>query len=147
MFYKMIVSVMFVALLAGCMTLEERIAKRIEARAGFFATLPVESQDRLRKGHLQIGDSEDAAWIVYGSPSRISTRQTQACTNVIWSYVMTEAQPVDELRPVVYPLTSPHGRVIWTTDYHYYRSYVYEAREYLRIEFNNKRVCAIDTTH
>jgi hypothetical protein len=147
MVYKMIATLFFVALLTGCMTLEERIAKRIEARAGFFATLPVENQERLRKGQLQIGDSEDAAWIVYGSPTRIATRQTLGSTNVIWSYVLTEAQPVDELRPVAYPLTSPHGRVIWTTDYRYYRSYVYEAREYLRIEFNNKRVCAIDTTH
>jgi hypothetical protein len=147
MWYKMIATVIFVALLSGCMTLEERISKRIEARADFFATLPVESQERLRKGQLQIGDSEDAAWIVHGPPSRISTRQTQGCTNVIWSYVLTEAQPIDELRPVAYPVASPHGRVMWTTDYHYYRSYVYEAREYLRIEFNNKKVIAIDTTH
>jgi len=145
--HKMIVTVMFVALLSGCMTFEERISKRIEARADFFSALPVESQERLRKGQLQIGDSEDAAWIVHGPPSRISTRQTPGSTNVIWSYVMTEAQPVDELRPVAYPFRSPHGRVLWTTDYNYYRSYVYEAREYLRIEFNNKRVCAIDTTH
>jgi len=145
--YKMIATVFFVALLSGCMTLEERISKRIEARADFFATLPVESQERLRKGHLQIGDSEDAAWIVHGSASRISTRQTQGCTNVIWSYVLTEAQPIDELRPVAYPVTTRSGRVLWATDYHTYRSYVYEAREYLRIEFNNKKVIAIDTTH
>jgi hypothetical protein len=144
---KSLVTVIFVALLAGCMTLEERISKRIEARATFFATLPLETQERLRKGQLQLGDSEDAAWIVYGSPSRISTRQTPGCTNVIWSYVLTEAQPVDELRPVVHPVTSPRGRVMWTTDYHYYRSYVYESREYLRIEFNNKLIIAIDTTH
>lgn len=145
--HKMSVTVIVVALLSGCMTLEERISKRIEARTDFFATLPVESQERLRKGQLQLGDTEDAAWIVYGAPTRISTRQTPGSTNVIWSYVMTEAMPVDELHPVAYPVTTRSGRVFWTTDYHSYRSYVYEKREYLRIEFNNKQIIAIDATH
>jgi hypothetical protein len=147
MVYKMIATLFFVALLTGCMTLEERISKRIEARATFFATLPVESQERLRKGHLQMGDSEDAAWIVHGAPTRISSRVTAGSTNVIWSYIMTEAMPVDEIHPVAYPVTTRSGRVFWTTDYHAYRSYVYERREYLRIEFNNKQVVAIDATH
>lgn len=135
------------ALLAGCLTLEERIAKRIEAKADFFATLSVESQERLRKGQLQIGDPEEAAWIVYGPPTRKSTRVSVGSTNVIWSYVMTEAQPVDELHPVVYPIATRRGHVLWATDYHHYRSYVYERSEYMRIEFNNNKVSAIDTTH
>jgi len=144
---KMIAAIFFLALVTGCMTLEERISKRIEARADFFATLPVESQERLRKGQLQIGDSEDAAWIVHGPPTRISTRQMQGSTNVIWSYVMTEAMPVDEVHPVAYPVATRGGHVFWATDYHAYRSYVYEKREYLRIEFNNKIIIAIDSTH
>jgi len=147
MMHKMITAVFFIALLSGCMTLEERISKRIEARADFFATLPVDSQERLRKGQLQLGDTEDAAWIVHGAPTRISTRQTPGSTNVIWSYVMTEAMPVDELHPVAYPVATRSGRVFWATDYRSYRSYVYEKREYLSIEFTNKRIVAIDATH
>lgn len=132
------------ALLTGCLTLEERIAKRIEARADYFASLPAEGQERLRKGHLQIGDAEEAAWIVFGPPTRKSTRTTAGSTNTVWSYVMTEAQPIDELHPVAYPITTRQGHVFWTTDYQYHRSYIYERNEYLRIEFNNHKVSSID---
>jgi hypothetical protein len=145
--HRMIGSLLLVALLAGCLTLEERIAKRIEARADFFVTLSAENQERLRKGHLQIGDPEEAAWIVYGPPTRKSTRVIAGCTNVIWSYMMMEPHPVDELRPVVYPIATRRGHVVWATDYHYHRSYFYERSEYMRIEFNNGKVLAIDTTH
>jgi hypothetical protein len=131
-------------LLAGCLTLEERIAKRITARADYFASLPAESQERLRKGELQVGDAEDAAWIVFGPPTRKWTRLTAGVTNMVWSYVLTEAQPIDELRPVAYPVATRRGHVFWTTDYQYYRSYVYERNEYLRIEFNNNKVLSID---
>ena len=132
------------ALLAGCLTLEERIAKRITAKADYFASLSAESQERLRKGHLQIGDAEEAAWIVFGPPTRRSTRMTSGSTNTVWSYVMTEAQPIDELHPVAYPITTRRGHTVWGTDYQYYRSYVYERNEYLRIEFSNNKVSAID---
>jgi len=131
-------------LLTGCLTLEEQIAKRIEAKADYFSRLPAERQERLRTGHLQLGDDEDAAWIVFGSPTRKSTRLTAGSTNTVWSYVMTEAQPIDELRPVAYPITTRRGHVFWTTDYQYYRSYIYERNEYLRIEFNNNKVSSMD---
>lgn len=133
------------AFLTGCLTLEEQIAKRIEARADYFSTLPAEAQERLRKGQLQIGDDEEAAWIVFGPPTRKATRVTAGSTNTVWSYVMTEPQPIDELRPVAYPVRTRHGRVFWTTDYQYYRSYVFERHEYLRIEFNDNKVSVMDT--
>lgn len=142
--YGMIGSVVLCTLLTGCLTLEERIAKRITAKADYFASLPAERQECLRKGQLQIGDAEDAAWIVYGSPTRKLTRTVAGATNTVWSYVLIEAQPIDELRPVAYPISTRHGHVLWTTDYQFNRSYSYERNEYLRIEFNNKKVSAID---
>ena len=142
--YRIMGCVFLCALLTGCLTLEELIAKRIAAKADYFASLPAESQERLRKGHLQIGDTEDAAWIVFGSPTRKSTHTTAGSTNIVWSYVMIEAQPIDELHPVSYPITTRRGHTVWGTDYQYYRSYVYERNEYLRIEFNNNKVSSID---
>ena len=142
--YGIIGSVALCALLTGCLTLEERIAKRITVKADYFASLPAERQERLRKGQLQIGDTEDAAWIVFGSPTRKSTHTTVGSTNIVWSYVLTEAQPIDELRPGFYPIVMRRGHVIWTTDYQYNRSYIYERNEYLRIEFNNNKVSSID---
>lgn len=132
------------AFLAGCLTLEERIAKRIEAKADYFASLPAESQERLRKGHLEIGDHEESAWIVFGPPTRKWVRITAGSTNTVWSYVLTDAQPIDELRPVSYPITTRRGHVFWATDYQYSRSYIYERHEYLRIEFINNKVSSFD---
>ena len=142
--YRIMGCVFLCALLTGCLTLEERIAKRIAAKADYFASLPAENQERLRKGQLQIGDAEEAAWIVFGPPARRSTRMTAGSTNMVWSYVITEAHPIDELRPVAYPLATRRGNMVWGTDYQYYRSYVYERNEYLRIEFSNNKVSSID---
>ena len=131
-------------LLAGCETPQGAIAKRIEKEHVFFAGLPEDTQERLRNGQLQVGDPMEAARIVYGAPARTHERITATATNRVWSYMTTEVAPMDGFCPVSYPVVRQHGRPYWATDLAWHRSYLYSSSEYLRIEFRDNTVVAID---
>ena len=132
------------ALVAGCETGQGAIAKRIRKDEAFFAALPEDDQERLRGGRLEVGDPLEAARIVYGEPTQTHEHVTAAGTNLVWSYRMTEIEPVSDFYPVAYPVARRHGRSYWATDFVWQRSYLYGSREFLRIEFNDGRVVAID---
>jgi hypothetical protein len=131
-------------LLAGCLNQQEQIGRRISIRSGFFASLPVESQQRLRKGQIRAGDRRDAAWIVYGSPDRVFKKITATSTNEVWSYVSQDVTNDDEAHAIdtsdsigpgksaliVEAIRTPRARV--------------ETYEYMRIEFEGDRVRAIE---
>ena len=70
-------------ILAGCATPESRIKKNPEA----FAALPSDVQESVRKGQISIGFTEDAVFLALGKPERRYTRQTEAGTTEVWSYV------------------------------------------------------------
>lgn len=131
---------MSAALLAGCLTQEQLIAKRIEERQSFFESLPLKNQDRIRKGELHTGDPAEAAWIVYGDPDRKFTKITGTTTNLIWSYSDYEFDRFDRVRPIYHPVCSSNGRTIWQSDYIWSADTGYQVYEYMRIEFENNRI-------
>jgi hypothetical protein len=129
--------------LAGCLTQQQLIERRIGEKAGFFAALPAESQQRLRAGKLEAGDSQDAAWIVYGRPDRVFQKATAAATNEVWSYVTQEFTAGDEARPVSHPIRTSRGW--WSTDTLWAPSPSLDRYEYLRIEFEGGRVLSVQS--
>ena len=131
--------------LTGCLTQRQLIERRIGEKAGFFATLPAESQQRLREGHVATGDSRDAAWIVYGKPDRVFQKTTASATNEVWSYISQEISDRDELRPACYPIRTSDSKSIWRLDSINTKPTRFDTYEYLRIEFDGDRVSAIQT--
>ena len=131
-------------LLAGCLTRQQMIEKRIAKKADFFATLPPESQQRLREGHLESGDPRDAAWIVYGSPDRVFKKVTATSTNEVWSYVAQGSADFDESRPVLHPVRTSHGWALWHETL-WAPPPRFDSYEYLRIELDGDRIHAIES--
>ncbi len=129
-----------ILLLAGCLTQQQLIAKRIQQKQGFFDSLPPEKQERLRKGEVYTGDSMEAAWIVYGDPDRKFTKVSGTTTNEIWSYSDYDFDRFDRARPIYHPVRAPNGRTIWQTDYMWTADTGYQVYEYMRIEFENNRI-------
>ena len=142
-FFVGVGGVLSVLLLAGCATKLELIEQRIQEEAEFFATLPVDAQERLREGRLEIGDSLDAARIVYGVPTRRYERITEAGSSMVWSYKNADLYPYDQYEAVQYPVGTRRG-VRWVTDFQLHRSYMIDHSEYLRIEFRDGKVVVID---
>lgn len=142
---RFIAAVACAALLAGCATQQQRIEKRIGQKAAFFATLPANNQQRLREGVLVSGDAPEAAWIVYGPPDRVFSRVTGTTTNEVWSYIAYEPGTVDTLRPVYHPVRTSRGRTLWRHDYLWATDTYHNPYEYLRIEFQDNRILALET--
>ena len=132
------------ALVTGCLTQQQLIERRIGKKADFFASLPAESQQRLREGKLAAGDPRDAAWIVYGRPDRVFQKATATATNEVWSYVTESFSSSDELRPVAHPIRTSRG---WSFSYDtlFAPEPGMETYEYLRIEFDGDRVLSVQT--
>lgn len=132
------------AVLAGCLTPEELRANRIDERKAAFAAFPAETQNRLRAGHLQTGDTTNAAWIVFGQPTRVYSRVLPGSTNLVWSYISTDPEPYDDIEPVWYPFVSHHRQYYLEPGYAIRHGYYYNHNEYLRIEFKTNHVYSID---
>jgi len=133
-----------VLFLAGCGTTLSPIEQRIQKEFALFETLPEDTQERLRNGKLEIGDSMDSAWIVYGKPTKSYERLTETSANLVWSYSTTEMQPVDQFESTYYPVAGRRGVTRWSSDFQLQRSYMAERNENLRIEFREGKVIAID---
>ena len=132
-------------LLAGCATQRELIEKRIGQKAGFFATLPPEKQQRLREGKVGTGDTCDAVWIVYGKPDRVFQKVTGTATNEVWSYISYDTSYVDSPRPVYHPVRTSRGRTFWHRDYLWATDVYHDPYEYLRIEFQDGRILSLES--
>lgn len=131
------------ALLAGCLSQSQLIDKRISEKTDFFNTLPPEKQHDLRLGVVAAGDPTDVAWIVYGNPDRKFKKITGTTTNEVWSYLSSDVSYVDSARPVIRPVRSSNGRLIWQRDYIWSTDTYHNPYEYLRIEFQDGRVLSI----
>lgn len=130
---------------AGCLTQQQLIERRIAQKADYFSKLPAENQQRLRAGFVLSGDDSDAVWIVYGRPDRVFQKMTTAGTNEVWSYVAQEAVLYDEPRPVYFPVLGPNGRTVWRAETLWAPRTFHSPYEYLRIEFHEGRVTAVES--
>ena len=69
-------------LLAGCSTVDSRIAKNREA----FNSWPPAVQDRVVRGEIDIGFTADQVRVALGEPDRVWTRTSADGTSQVWSY-------------------------------------------------------------
>lgn len=130
------------ASLTGCLTQQQLVERRIGEKAAFFSALPAASQQRLREGRLEAGDTRDAAWIVYGRPDRVFQKATASSTNEVWSYVTQAFTRGDEPRPAYHPVRTGRG---WRGAYStmWAPAPELDTYEYIRIEFAGDRVLSI----
>jgi hypothetical protein len=69
-------------LLAGCSTVDSRIARNREA----FNSWPPAVQDKVVVGQIDIGFTADQVRVALGEPDRVFTRTTADGTLQVWSY-------------------------------------------------------------
>ena len=68
--------------LCGCLNTATPVEQRIAQRAGAYVELSAEQQGRVRLGHIQIGDTTNMLWMVFGEPAEITTRSAPVITGV-----------------------------------------------------------------
>ena len=68
--------------LAGCSTVDSRIAKHREA----FNAWPPAVQDKVVQGQIDLGFSTDQVAVALGQPDRVFTRTSADGTSQVWTY-------------------------------------------------------------
>ncbi len=137
--HRFLIGVVLLLSLTGCVTVESRIKEH----ADLFATLPPETQNRLREGQIAIDDTKDMVYIALGEPdAMISRTDKTGIVYDLWSYA-----GVYYTRDTVWYNPSIFRRRYHDDDFFYHGpQYVEVQHEYerLRIEFEAGKVKAID---
>lgn len=79
---RLITALCVLGLAAGCSTFEKRAAEK----SAVFDALPPETQDKLRRGVVEIGHTTDMVYIALGQPDSRLERTTAEGTEEIWVY-------------------------------------------------------------
>jgi hypothetical protein len=68
--------------LAGCNTFEHRAREKSEV----FNALPPDTQQRLQRGHISVGDTQDMVYIALGYPDEVREVTTPQGMQTAWIY-------------------------------------------------------------
>jgi hypothetical protein len=130
----------FAALLSACSSPSGRISKNVEV----FAEFPPAIQEKVRKGKVELGFTEDMVFIARGKPDREYVRQTQTGTSRVWSYV-DFTYWVDRQRVAgEFQVRDPGGGYRTVKDSVWVDVRQERELEKVRIEFRDGRVVAIE---
>lgn len=77
--------VLTAALMVGCSTPQSRINKN----PALFASFPVDAQEKIKAGKVDIGFTKDMVQMALDKPDRIYTRLTAEGLSEVWSYTAT----------------------------------------------------------
>ncbi|HVU32544.1 MAG TPA: hypothetical protein VHE61_03865 [Opitutaceae bacterium] len=128
--------------LSGCDTFQARARQKSEV----YNALPPGTQQRLQRGQISIGDSQDMVYIALGYPDEVRQVTTPQGVQTIWIYrtywQQYEGTAWVGWHRVIVPLRNGHGYAIFhepvTTDV--YRTH---ADEVIRVTFNNGVVASV----
>ena len=139
---KFLLPVLAVVLLASCASTPE---SRIQKNPDLFNSFPPEAQEKIKKGDVEIGFTQDMVLMAKDKPDRKYNRRTAGGETEVWSYS-------------AYFTTTEHQRVearVHAPDvggnWHDYTDWVWvdvqQQHEYdqSRIEFNDGKVSAIES--
>ena len=131
--------------LAGCTTLQDRI----QQRSATFAALDAATQNRLRLGRVDLGDTPDMVYIAIGRPTKTIDVTTADGRESTWVYVSfyeeyAGTRQTGYRRTVIEAKDTKHSFI--RVEPAYRDVYRPRAEEYIRLIFKNGRVAAIEQT-
>ena len=129
--------------LAGCNTFESRAREKSQ----LFQSLPADTQQRLQRGQLGIGDSQDMVYIALGYPDEVREVTTPQGVQTLWIYrtywQQYEGTEWVGWRRMVVPVRGGRGYAVIhepvTTDV-----YSTHADEVIRVTFDRGVVASVD---
>lgn len=74
---------MWLLVCAGCQSFESRAKEK----SAVYNQLPASTQERLERGMIRAGDTEDMVYIALGQPSEKRSIQSERGERVVWRYL------------------------------------------------------------
>lgn len=132
-----------VLVLGGCSTIDNRI----QEKAAVFGSFDAETQARLKRGAIRVGDTFDMVYIAVGHPDRVREKTTSNSTEVTWAYT-AQYEEYEGRRFVGYERRAYVDRRdgVIRSAYRPVAADVYSTYtdEYLRIVFRDGKVISIE---
>ncbi len=131
------------ACLAGCST----VSSRIQEKSALFASLDPATQERLQRGAVKVGDSQDMVYIAFGNPDFVREKTMEGSQETIWVYT-TYRTDFAGTHFVGYHrriYVDPRTRQRYVAHEPVYATaYRDRTEEYMRVVFREGRVTAIE---
>lgn len=129
--------------LAGCDTFQSRAREKAQV----YQSLPPDTQQRLQRGHISIGDTQDMVYIALGYPDEVRQVTTPQGQQTIWIYrsywQQYEGQAWVGWHRVIVPAPNGRGYLVYhepvTTDV-----YSTHVDEIIRVVFQNGVVQSVE---
>ena len=132
-----------VAALTGCST----VSRRIEEKSTYFNTLDAQTQERLKRSAVKVGDTQDMVYIAFGHPDRVREKATGTSQETIWIYNSYRDEYAGThfagYQRRVYYNPRTNSRYV-TMEPVYAMAYREHTEEYMRVMFKEGRVSAIE---
>ncbi len=140
---RLLLPILLLALLAGCSTID----KRIEEKSSVFAGLDAATQEKLRKGIVEIGYTPEMVYIALGRPDEKRERVSAEGRELTWIYSTYRQEyagtgVAGHRRTVIYDPASKRSYIMWepiVTDF--YRN---EIEDRIRVSFRDGKVSVIE---
>ncbi|HMP89113.1 MAG TPA: hypothetical protein PJ991_02870 [Kiritimatiellia bacterium] len=126
---------------SGCASPDSRIKQNPE----LFGSFPLEAQELIRKGQIDIGFEPEMVTMALGSPNRVYTRQTKGGTIEVWSYTAKTTTTDRQRVNANIRYRDNTGRYRTTSDWVWVDVARDNEYERIRIEFSEGKVSAIET--
>jgi outer membrane protein assembly factor BamE (lipoprotein component of BamABCDE complex) len=134
-----------VAALTGCST----VSRRIEEKSSYFNTLDAQTQERLKRSAVKVGDTQDMVYIAFGQPDSVREKATSNTHETTWIYntYRTEYAGTHFVGYHRRVYVNPRTRSRYVAyDPVYATAYRDRTEEYMRVMFRDDRVTAIEQT-
>jgi outer membrane protein assembly factor BamE (lipoprotein component of BamABCDE complex) len=141
--YLLLPLLCLLAVLTGCST----VTSRIEEKSALFNTLDAQTQERLKRSAVKVGDTQDMVYIAFGRPDRIKETATAKGQSLTWIYNTYRS----EYEGTHFAGYRRHGYFdqrtkVWRVYYEPVHVDMYSERveEYMRVIFHDDKVVAIE---
>lgn len=130
-----------VLVITGCATPESRINKNPE----LFASFPLDAQEKIRQGQIDVGFTGDMVKMALGDPNRVYSRQTGTGTLEVWSYTSTTTRTDRQRVQADVRYRDSDGRSRTASDWVWIDVPRDTEFERIKVEFVEGKVSAIET--
>jgi len=138
-------SVVFVLLAVGCLSGCSSPEYRIKKNPEMFASFPLDVQEKVQQGQVDIGFTGDMVIMALGEPNRKYSRQTSASVHEVWSYTYTSTKTDRQRVQTDVRYRDDSGKYRTSSEWSWVDVPRETEHERIRIEFTDGKVSAIES--
>lgn len=141
---RLCIALLVVLLFAGCMSAQHMRERRINQHYDIFQTFPVDIQEKVSLGQIDIGFIPDMVRIAWGDADRVHTRTTEKGIKTVWTYLRRRTHTQTERMSIPVRVKDSAGNTVIQYRNVWIDRDTEEEYASARVEFTQDKVSAIE---